>query len=1113
MPVRMDDDDSTEAFKNQLGPLEVTQASPVRLHAPSLDSSVHAPTPPPRALAPTPVPGTMRAVKLPQVPGFVLSGELGRGGMGVVYRAKQIRLNRVVALKMLLHADTADLVDVIRFRSEAEAVAAVKHPHVVQVHEFGHVDGKPYFAMEFLAGGTLHSRIRTQGKSEPLPAAQLVEKLARAVQAAHSEGIVHRDLKPGNILFDEAGEPRVTDFGLAKRFSLQLTNTQAVMGTPAYMSPEQASGRTKFVGPPSDIYSLGVILYECLTGKPPFDGADSITVIHQVLNDTPSSIRSQVRAVPRDLELICLKCLEKNPVDRYSTAEALADDLARYINGKPVLVRPAGPIERGVKWARRRPTMATVYALTALVCFVTILGLGVGGLWQRAEQAKTEVEQARDQLVQQNEVVEAARVNIELSLAGEQKASAQANASAKEAKEARLQVESANLKLETLSYFNNVGFANLEVQRGNVFRARQLLDLCPTSRRDWEWWHIYRTAYEELGSGVSKTNATDCAFERDGFVVTTCDLSGGVNRFDFATGRGPHKRLAPHEVKFHYQSQLSHDATRALTLKTNIGNVVPDAPEPGRAFESDAVTIWDTATGKCVQKIAASGHYGFAAAISGDGQRVVVGYVHPAHAATYDVATGKQLATFKGISPYETSIAMNWDGTKAVTERGDRMVVWDALTGKVLAEYKSKYGFPRTMTLDADGTRAFAGTRSGALMFVDVRTGQATEVEKAHAGTVVALTVSPDGKKLASAGQDGIVRIWNADNGALEQEFRGHTHTVLSLRFDSTGQRLASTDNARQLLVWSMNGTKQARESYELPSTMKGRYFADRGRMRCFAIKNDGSGEFWDVKTGLVTPLPAPPGDTFTAFDFEPKGQRFAVGTNSGKLYVWDVEANDTKLSATFEFPIRDVTFSGDSSRIAATDGYRLDVLNADTRTVVLTKSSHNSAICISDDGRFAAAGMTYSTTVWDLDTKESCECQSFRVMTSLALSPKGETLAMGMEDWNIGLYPVGNAKPGQQVSANRMLVGHTAKITCMNYHPTGHRLVSGAADGSIKVWDPVSQHEAIGLEMGVRVPIQSVCFSIGSDPKTGKDIVITANPSPPFVLHGSPRELMVRSK
>ena len=887
---------------------------------------------------------------------------------------------------------------------------------------------------------------------------------------------------------------------------MQLTNTQAVMGTPAYMSPEQASGRTKFVGPPSDIYSLGVILYECLTGKPPFDGVDSISVIHQVLNDTPSSIRSQVRAVPRDLELICLKCLEKDPVDRYSTAEALADDLARYGAGKPVLVRPAGPIERGVKWTRRHPTMATAYALAGLVCFVTALGLGVGGLWQRAEQAKTEVEQARDRLTEQNGVVEAARVNIELSLAGEQKASAQANASAKEAKDARLQVETASQKLETLSYFNNVGFANLEVKRGNVLRARQLLDLCPADRRDWEWWHTFRSAHEETGTGTTSKNATDCAFGTVGSKLTTCDIYGGINQFNFATGMAPYKQLAPREMNFHYSSQLSNDATRLLTLKTNIGNVVPDPPEAGRALEPDAVTIWDTGTGKCVRQIAASGHYGFAAAISGDGQRVVVGYVHPAHMATYDVATGKPLATFQGVSPYETSIAMNRDGTKVVTERGNRMVVWDALTGEVLAEHKSKHGFPRAMTLDAEGTRAFAGTRSGALTFLDVRTGEATEVEKAHAGAVIALTVSPDGTRLASAGEDGIVRLWDAGSGELEREFRGHMHVVLSLKFDAAGQLLASTDNDRKLLVWNMNRAKKASEKYDLPVAAGGRFFADRSTKRCFTIKADGRGEFWDRKTKQVTPLIPPPGERFTAFDFEPKGPRFAVGTSAGKLLVWDVGANHTKVSATFDSAVREVVFSGDSSRIAATDGYRLDVLDAETRTVLLTKTRQNSAVCISDDGRFAAAGLTYSTTVWDLDTKESCECQSFRVMTSLALGPKGETLAVGMEDWKIGLYEIGRAKPGQKCSPASTLVGHTAKITCMNYHPAGHRLVSGAADGSIKVWDPVSQHEAIGLEIGVRVPVQSVGFGVGGDKKSEHDLIITANPSPPFVLHGSPR-------
>lgn len=277
------------------------------------------------------------------VPGYTLDGELGRGGMGVVYRATQVSLNRAVALKMLPGAEYASPPELARFLGEAEVVAAVKHPNVVQVYDFGQHGGRPYFAMEHLGGGSLGTLIRESGRLAPARAAELLEKIARGVQAAHDLGIVHRDLKPGNVLMTEDGEPKVTDFGLAKRGGRNdLTRTGAVMGTPSYMSPEQAAGKTKFVGPAADIYALGVILYECLTGHTPFAADDTVKLLVRVVEDAPPPIREAVPNMPRDLEAICLKCLRKEPHDRYGTAGKLADDLRRFLSGEAVAARSTG---------------------------------------------------------------------------------------------------------------------------------------------------------------------------------------------------------------------------------------------------------------------------------------------------------------------------------------------------------------------------------------------------------------------------------------------------------------------------------------------------------------------------------------------------------------------------------------------------------------------------------------------------------------------------------------------------------------------------------------------------------------------------------------------------
>jgi predicted Ser/Thr protein kinase len=321
------------------------------------------------------------------VPGFVLEGELGRGGMGVVYRARQVPLNRPVALKMVLSGAHADPKDRARFLTEAEAVAAVRHPHVVQVFEFGEHDGRPYFAMEYLDGGSLAGLLRSRGKLSPAEAATLVEQCARGVQAAHDLGIVHRDLKPGNVLLDAAGEPKVTDFGLAKRGGKSdLTCTGAVMGTPAYMAPEQAKGEGKFVGPGADVYALGVILYECLAGRTPFRADETVALLMQVATDEAPPVRRFAPEVPRDLDLICQKCLAKGPHERYATAGMLADELGRFLRGEPVTARPVGPAERVVKWVRRNPAIATA---AAVVMVAIVGGTGVA-FWQAVEARRAE---------------------------------------------------------------------------------------------------------------------------------------------------------------------------------------------------------------------------------------------------------------------------------------------------------------------------------------------------------------------------------------------------------------------------------------------------------------------------------------------------------------------------------------------------------------------------------------------------------------------------------------------------------------------------------------------------------------------------------------------------
>lgn len=421
--------------------------------------------------------------RLPQIDGYEVQSILGRGGMGVVYRARHLKLNRTVALKMLLSGAYADLYELARFQREAEAVAALNHPNIVHVHDVGELDGQPYFTMEFIEGQSLAEALA--GTPQPArQSAEFVSMLARAVQAAHAGGIIHRDLKPGNVLLAKDGTPKISDFGLARRFDNEaaLTLTGARMGTPSYMAPEQAAGHTSQIGPSVDIYALGAILYEMLTGRPPFRAETAIETERQVIQDEPIAPSRFNTKVPRDLETICLKCLHKEQARRYPTAGALADDLSRFLRLEPIQARRVSAFERAGKWANRHRSLSAAIISSALLSILVLSA----GWWYLLDRAVT------SRAVQNDfqEVVRAQKSSSwpEAQLAMER---AQARVGDRQAKDLRDQLEKFRRELKfvqvleeiRLDKLSPVGegdkFARAQAQYEVAFRDAGLFDMTP----------------------------------------------------------------------------------------------------------------------------------------------------------------------------------------------------------------------------------------------------------------------------------------------------------------------------------------------------------------------------------------------------------------------------------------------------------------------------------------------------------------------------------------------------------------------------------------------------------------------------------------------------------
>jgi WD40 repeat protein len=876
-------------------------------------------------------PPAPREPPLPAVDGYEILGELGRGGMGVVYRARHVLLNRPCVLKMILAGDFADARAVARFRVEAEAEARLHHPNIVQIYHVGEVAGRPFFELEYVEGGSLDRQLDGTPWT-PRRAAELVEALARGIAEAHRHGIVHRDLKPGNVLLAADGTPKITDFGLAKSLAgdSNLTQTGAILGSPDYMAPEQAEGKTREVGPLADVYALGAMLYELLTGRPPFRAATMLETLELVRTAEPVPLSRLVPGLPRDVETIALKCLQKEPGKRYDSASALAEDLRRLLGGEPIAARRIGRIERAWRWCRRHPVPAS---LTATIVLVAAMGLAAV-LWQWGEAVTARDNEARHRL------------------------------------QAEQLTEIANQRAEDLAwedYINRVNRAYREVQDNNVALAEDLLHGCPSERRGWEWHFINRLCHHERLSLEAPAGCVYAiAYSPDGRRIATATGgpfsvgkgSSNVELWDRETGQ---RQMTVPGTEHHVWSlAFSPDGTKLAVG----GRSAPNGrPQVMVLVVKTGEVLWTRHEPSLPQAMSI--------AFNPDGKSLAVGFgeysgpgIHPVK--LYDVASGRETATLPGPKGGVNSLAFHPDGRRLAVAGSELVEVWEVVARTRVHELRGHSNWVYRVAFSPDGKWLASGGWDNTIKLRDAATGAERLTIFAHEGFVLDLAFSPDSRSLASSSEDRSIRLWEVPSGRRLGVFHGHTDFVQAVAFTPDGRELASGGLEGTLKVWDRR-TSLPVVIVGISSRVKGLWYPRDGRRIVFFLASPVEGQeiskSWDLSTGELGP-------TMTGIDRAKLGDEYvAYPAINGSLGT--ATSADARLHARvvrnnanlYESPKRSKSFT--TSAVEVRDRVTGSVLHT-----LLGHSADVVSITFSPDGRrIATASFDRTVKLWDTAT------------------------------------------------------------------------------------------------------------------------------------------------
>ncbi len=934
---------------------------------------------------------------------YELLEELGHGGMGVIYRARQVELNRVVALKMIRSGGVSGADFEQRFRTEARAAAALEHPHIVAIHEVGEQEGLNYYTMRLVEGPNLAQEIKTTGPLEPKRAAELLVKLARAVDYAHRRGVLHRDLKPANILLDAAGEPYVTDFGLAKLREQDsgLTLSQAVLGTPNYMAPEQAAGRSKEVTTAADIYSLGAVLFEVLTGKRPFGDDPPMATLRRVTEETAPRPTTLNPSIPRDLETICLKCLNKEPKRRYASAEALAEDLERWLASEPIRARRVGLLEQGWLWCRRNPALAGVMAV-GVVVLLLISGLAV---WRVAK--------ARELTAYE-------------------------------------------------TYVANLDRVQRYIKEGDVERARTLLFECPTKYRHWEWGRLMRLCHQEvLSLKVYDQSTTEflankwavsvLTFSPDGAQLATVDIGGEAEVWALSTGErvalfgGTTSKVevaAFHPVLPHLALGWNHgtvqvwDSERKREVATFPLLPRPETTGTNRPMDSATVThlcfsrdgyrlaaadsrqvrIWEKAGEIWREQCQLTDLAGTLRSLtfSPDGKRLVLTF-RDFRARIHDAATGALLRSMGWPEKDMADLFVSPDGEQAAFIDCDNWLRfwsgdhWVGTPQRITGAY---FLAIRHVFFSRDGRRVCNGGDNGTARIRELNTG---EEVMAFPGLVSWAEFSPDSERVLTLGTDRLAQVWDLRDQQLLLTLRGQLSSIQNAAFSPDGRLIATASADGVVKLWSAS---PGREEYTADAwSLWGTAYSTNTELFVF-------GGWW--RRGRVH------------------------DANSGKPIA--------SLNSRTHFPVS-TSFSPDGRRIVTTAQDRnARVWDAATGRQIGVLSGHEylaSCAAFSPDGRWIATGDLGTVRLWDAQTLHPIRTfMGHTGLVSFGFSPSGDRLvAAGMSPFSSTLQPmtIWEVESGQ--SLGRIGTPEALPLMCL-FSPDGRRLITGNTDRTLHVRD-----------------------------------------------------------